>query len=131
MVDRIKGIGDFILELVQTKQGTFTLGFLVAGILGGLTSFLLYDQMNDYKDSNAIYKTELLDCQKNSTTIEMNAQKGCIENAQKQIEAIMRVSEVLKSQSETQKTYIEQRKIRMKENKKFIKEIEKVTNENA
>lgn len=125
MVDKIKGIGDFIFQLVQTKQGTFTLGFMVAG----LVCIFMYMQLNEYKESSKIYKTELLECQKNSTTIEIEAQKGCIENAQKQVEAIMKVSEVLKSQSETQKTYIEQRKKRMNENKKFIKEIEKVTNE--
>lgn len=127
MVDKIKGVGDFIMNLVQTKQGTFTLGFLLSGIV----CVIMYLQMDDYKTYSTIYKNELLECQKNSTTIEVEAQKNCIQNAQKQIEAIMQVSEVLKGQNENQKTYIEQRKKRMEENKKFINEIEKLKNENS
>lgn len=130
MVDRIKGIGELVKTALETKQGTFTLGFMIALLVGGLATYLMYEQRAEYKTDATTYKTELLECQKNSTAIEIDAQKGCIENAQKQIEAIMQVSEVLKGQSENQKTYIEQRKKRMAENKKFIKEIERVTNEN-
>lgn len=127
MVDRIKDWAIFLRDFLQDKMGWFLFGLG----LGGASWYFANHRATAAEEKALLYEERYFDCQKNSTSIELNAQKGCIENAQKQIEAIMQVSDVLKGQSETQKEYIEQRKKRMQENKKFIKEIEQVANENS
>lgn len=126
MVDRIKGIGDFVLNLVQTKQGTFTLGFLVSGIVGFLASFLLYTQMIDYKDDLNEYKNEYKSCQNNSMTIRLESQKECLENAKKHMEAIQAFTEVANNMNATKIQEIKQSEKKAKENEKLYKEIKEI-----
>lgn len=126
MVDRIKGIGDFVLNLVQTKQGTFVLGFLVAGMVGVLASYLLYTQMNDYKSDLNEYKQDYKSCQNNSMTIRLDAQKECLENAKKHMEAIQAFTEVANNMNATKIQEIKQSEKKTKENEKLYKEIKEL-----